>query len=92
MSRCRVKVYYSGRVQGVGFRYTVKSLATGYEVVGTVRNLSDGRVELVAEGERKEIEEFLQAIRDSEVGGFIRSEEIIWDEPTGALRGFYITG
>lgn len=92
MTRCRVQVYYSGRVQGVGFRYTVKMLAMGYEVVGTVRNLSDGRVELIAEGERTELEQFLQAIRDSEVGCFIRSEDIKWGEPTGKLHGFYITG
>ncbi len=92
MARCRVEVYYSGWVQGVGFRYTVKRLAMGYEVVGTVRNLSDGRVELIAEGERAEVEQFLQAIRDSEVGRFIRSEDIKWGEPTGSMRGFSITG
>ena len=49
MSRCRVQLIYSGRVQGVGFRYTVKQVAAGYDVAGTVRNLPDGRVELVAE-------------------------------------------
>ncbi|HON07668.1 MAG TPA: acylphosphatase [Verrucomicrobiota bacterium] len=92
MERRRVKVYYTGYVQGVGFRYTVKRLAMGYEVVGVVRNLSDGRVELIAEGERVEIEQFLQAIRDSEVGRFIRSEDISWCEPTGEMRGFHITG
>ena len=65
MSLVRVNVYYSGRVQGVGFRYTVKSLVTGYDVLGTIRNLPDGRVELAAEGERAELEEFLQAVQDS---------------------------
>jgi len=92
MTRCRVEVNYSGHVQGVGFRYTVKMLATGYEVVGTVRNLYDGRVELIAEGEKTELEQFLQAIRDSEVGRFIRSEDIKWTPPTGALKGFRIAG
>ena len=58
MSRCRVLVHYSGRVQGVGFRYTAKQVAAGYEIVGTVRNLSDGRVELVAEGAHDELEAF----------------------------------
>ena len=47
MNRCRLTIYYSGRVQGVGFRFTTKSVAAGYDVVGTVRNLVDGRVELV---------------------------------------------
>jgi len=45
-----MQILYSGAVQGVGFRYSVKSVASGYEVTGTVRNLADGRVELLAEG------------------------------------------
>ena len=48
-------IFYSGHVQGVGFRYTVKSVAAGFEVNGTVRNLPDGRVELVAEGDSGEL-------------------------------------
>ena len=48
-------IYYSGNVQGVGFRYTVKSIATGFEVTGAVRNLPDGRVELLAEGAPPEL-------------------------------------
>ena len=91
MSRSRLQIYYSGRVQGVGFRYTVKTLVTGFEVTGMVRNLSDGRVELVAEGTKDELEAFRRAIQDSEVGRFIRSEETAWSEGTGAFRGFEIT-
>ena len=53
-----MQILYSGRVQGVGFRYTVRTLATGYEVTGTVRNLPDGRVELTAEGRENELEAF----------------------------------
>lgn len=52
-------VYFIGRVQGVGFRYTARSLALNYRVTGYVRNLADGRVELVAGGENAEIEAFL---------------------------------
>ena len=48
--RRRLTVFYSGQVQGVGFRYTAKTVATGFEITGTIRNLPDGRVELVAEG------------------------------------------
>ena len=51
-----MRILYSGSVQGVGFRYTVKTVATGFEVSGTVRNLSDGRVELVAQGVKAELE------------------------------------
>jgi acylphosphatase len=67
---CR-RVYYSGQVQGVGFRFTARQLARGFDVAGYVRNLPDGRVELVAEGEPAEIDRFLQAVRD-EMGYFIR--------------------
>jgi acylphosphatase len=77
-------------VQGVGFRYTVKVLAGGFEVTGTVRNLPDGRVELIAEGLREELSAFQQAIRASELGHFVRKEEVGWQEPQGGLRGFEI--
>jgi len=90
MSRQRLHVLYSGTVQGVGFRYTVQQLAAGFEVCGTVRNLLDGRVELVAEGERAELEAFLAAIRDSGLGAHIRNEAITWSPPQGNLRGFQI--
>ena len=79
-----------GTVQGVGFRYAVKALATGFEVVGTVCNVADGRVELVAEGQRAELEGFCDAIRESQVGSFIRGEHVVWGPPTGMLRGFGI--
>ena len=90
MSRCRVLVHYSGRVQGVGFRYTAKQVAAGYEIVGTVRNLSDGRVELVAEGAHDELEAFRQGIRDAGLDGFIRQEDAQWAEARSEFRGFEI--
>jgi len=83
-------VLYSGRVQGVGFRYTVKALTTGFEVTGTVRNLADGRVELIAEGERPELDAFREAIRDSGLGRLIQREEESWTGATGEFRGFEI--
>lgn len=90
MKRCRLQVYYSGRVQGVGFRYRVKSLARGFEVMGLVRNLPDGRVELLVEGMDAELSAFQQAIRDSELGHFIGREAVNWSPPEGDLRGFEI--
>jgi acylphosphatase len=83
-------VFYSGRVQGVGFRYNAKAAATGFEVTGTVRNLNDGRVELVAEGDRAELEAFRAAIRDSGLTGFIRDENVLWGDAKNDLRGFAI--
>ena len=83
-------IYYAGHVQGVGFRYAAKSVAQGYEVSGQVRNLEDGRVELVAEGQKTELEAFRRAIQDSEVGGLIRQEAVHWTDPLGEFRGFVI--
>lgn len=90
MARSRMHIFYSGRVQGVGFRYTTKTVAMGFEVTGAVRNLPDGRVELTAEGERGELEAFQEAIRDSGLSGFIRGEAVDWSEATGEFRGFEI--
>ncbi|MED5454453.1 MAG: acylphosphatase [Verrucomicrobiota bacterium] len=92
MSLVRVHVHYSGRVQGVGFRYIVKSLVTGYEVLGTIKNLTDGRVEMVAEGQQLELEEFLQAIRDSGLRRNIQDEGIVWGKAEDKFRGFKIIG
>jgi acylphosphatase len=91
MGRERVQVFYSGRVQGVGFRYTVKSVAQGYEVTGSVRNLLDGRVELIAEGRREELEAFLPAIREGGLGRLIQNEQVSWSEASGEFRSFEIT-
>ncbi len=77
-------------MQGVGFRYTTKTVATGFEVTGTVRNLSDGRVELAAEGTPDELEAFSQAIRDSGLSHFIQREEVIWGDARNDSRGFEI--
>ncbi len=85
-----MQVYYSGNVQGVGFRYSVKSVATGYEVTGTVRNLPDGRVELIAEGLKDELEAFRQGVRDAGLEHFIRNEEVRWSEASQNFRGFEI--
>ena len=90
MNRSRMHIFYSGSVQGVGFRYTVKTVAAGFEVVGIVRNLIDGRVELVAEGLREELEAFRSAIPEAGLGHFIRNEEIKWNEATSEFRGFEI--
>jgi acylphosphatase len=90
MNRVRLHVFYSGNVQGVGFRYTAKSLARGFEVTGLVRNLLDGRVELIAEGGRDELSAFRQAILDSGLGPLVRHEEVRWEAGSGGLCGFEI--
>lgn len=85
-----MQIYYSGRVQGVGFRYTARRVATGFEVTGTIRNLADGRVELIAEGGEGELKEFRQAIADSGMDHFVTHEDLSWREATGEFRGFEI--
>ena len=87
----RVIVFYSGRVQGVGFRATVRQIARGFEVVGTVRNVPDGRVELIAEGRSEELEAFLKGIREGELSGFIAKEPCLWTDAEGGMKDFKIT-
>ena len=85
-----VQVFYEGNVQGVGFRYTVRQIAKGFDVTGSVRNLPDGRVELLAAGEEDEVRAFLEAVLQSELRGHIRknTEAPLRDPP--AFRGFEI--
>jgi acylphosphatase len=85
-------VFYAGRVQGVGFRYTVKTLAHGFDIVGWVRNLPDGRVELQVGGDADEVEDFLQAVRESVLAGHIQKEDASTIPPLTGVRGFTITG
>ncbi len=88
--RKRITVHYSGNVQGVGFRYATREVATGFDVSGTVRNLPDGRVELVAEGKAQELDAFREAIRNSGVGPLIRQERVEESDARDDLRGFQI--
>ncbi len=86
----RVRVYFTGRVQGVGFRYSTRALATGFEVTGFVKNLPDGGVELVAEGDAAELEGLLKAIESSHLASLIRSRQSDWADATGEFRTFSI--
>ncbi len=84
----RAQVFYLGRVQGVGFRFTVREIANRFTVTGYVKNLPDGRVELVAEGEEDEVKEFLRTIGQSELSPMIQNETIDWSEATGKFDRF----
>ena len=84
-------VFYEGRVQGVGFRATVKHLARGYEVVGWIKNLPDGRVEMQASGDTEEVEAFLEAIAESELKSHIKKVDARAIPPLTDARGFEIT-
>jgi len=69
-----IQVFYEGRVQGVGFRWTVRNIAKGFDVTGWVRNLLDSRVEMQVNGDANEVRAFLDGIKQSEVGSYIRKQ------------------
>jgi len=82
------QIRFFGSVQGVGFRYTARQAAEGFAVAGWVRNLPDGSVELVAEGESTELDAFLEEIR-LHLGGYIRQEQQQLAPPIG-LEDFVV--
>jgi acylphosphatase len=87
----RVHVYYSGRVQGVGFRFTTERIALEMgDITGWVRNLPDGRVEVVAEGEEERLKEFLRRIREGIMKRYIKREDVIWEVYKGEFDDFEI--
>ncbi len=85
----RLHVFYSGMVQGVGFRYTAEDIALGMGIAGWVRNLRDGKVEILAEAEEKILKNFLSKL-NGEMGRCIRETDVDWSEPTGEFSGFEI--
>ncbi|MCM8824513.1 MAG: acylphosphatase [Candidatus Omnitrophica bacterium] len=85
----RLHIFFSGSVQGVGFRYTTRYLANKYNLKGWVKNLFDGRVELLVQGEREEINLFLEDLRN-EFKGYIINEEREWLVPLDDLTDFNI--
>ena len=85
----RQEVHFSGHVQGVGFRYTTRMISQQFEVYGNVRNLPDGRVQLIAEGSASNVTGFVAAVREK-MDGFIREVEMAESKPTGEFKGFEI--
>ena len=86
----RAHIFYSGRVQGVGFRYTAEKIAQDLGLVGWVRNLPDNRVEIVCEGPEEKIELFLQQIRESSLWSFIKNAVCDWEKPTNEFKEFRV--
>jgi acylphosphatase len=79
---------FSGRVQGVGFRYTAQRLASGFPVVGYVRNLSNGNVELVVEGEADQVQALLDAVT-KRMAQYIHQSTVVDENPCN-FQGFGI--
>ena len=82
---CRAHVYYKGRVQGVGFRYTAERHALDLGLVGFVKNLTDGRVELVCEGPKDRVEKLLCELKEGSLGRYILSAQADLSAATGEL-------
>ena len=89
VASCRKHVWYSGQVQGVGFRFTARGVARRYRVTGVVRNLSDGRVEIIVEGEAAEVSEYLVAV-DREMAGYIHRREVVEEQAAGEFESFAV--
>jgi acylphosphatase len=90
--RARLEMRIRGRVQGVGFRwYTVRE-ARGLGLVGYVRNLADGSVRIVAEGEREALEAFLNWAGQGPSHAYVTETEATWSEAQGIFDDFLITG
>jgi acylphosphatase len=85
----RRHVHFSGRVQGVGFRYTVKNIAMRHNVCGYVRNLPDGQVELIVEGPDAEIDQLVASVQDR-MHDYIRNVAITTLPATGEFSQFLI--
>lgn len=85
----RVHIFFSGYVQGVGFRYTARRVAQTLGAVGWVKNCYDGRVELVAEGEEQVLQQLLNEL-NAAFEGHVKNAEAIWEDGTGEFTSFSI--
>lgn len=85
----RLSVIFNGNVQGVGFRFNAKHTASRFDVAGNVRNLPDGTVELIAEGDKKELLAFVGAIRE-QFSHHIENAILEWSTATNEFNSFQI--
>ena len=85
----RYTITFTGRVQGVGFRFTTQNVAQSYGVSGWVRNEGDGSVKVVAEGEPPELDRFLAAVKQS-MEGYIAQARAESSPATGEFQGFSV--
>ncbi len=88
MAEVRAHLFVSGLVQGVGYRFFAIRKANVYGLKGFVKNLIDGRVEVVAEGEKGLIEEFIKELRRGPISAHVTDVRIEWDKPTFEFEWF----
>ena len=87
----RARILVTGLVQGVFFRREVTDLARRLGLAGWVRNLSDGRVETLVEGEKDRLDELIKFCHEGPRGARVRNVEVEWSDYKGEFRGFKIT-
>jgi len=80
-------IFYSGSVQGVGFRFTAEAIAAKLGVCGWVKNLPSGQVEIVAEAEEKALDDFLSEMQKA-FSHYIREVDVEWLNPQGKFKHF----
>jgi len=88
--KARAHAYISGRVQGVFFRNSVADLAENLKVTGWVRNLTDGRVETLLEGERINVEKVVEFCKRGPPAAYVLNLDVQWEEWRGEFNGFRI--
>lgn len=85
----QVHIFYSGVVQGVGFRFTAVSIADKLQVKGWVRNLADGRVEIVAQGKESALKDYISSI-NGHFQNFISNQDVSWSDAGDIFNDFRI--
>ncbi|MEX2162018.1 MAG: acylphosphatase [Anaerolineales bacterium] len=86
----QLHAWVEGRVQGVGFRYFVRQRASALPIAGWVRNMSDGRVEMLAEGRREDLEALLDAVKRGPTGSLVTEVKVEWRPASGGFTGFAV--
>jgi len=92
MAPVRAHLFISGAVQGVFFRVTCRDVAASHGLSGWVRNMPDGRVEAVAEGEPGPVEQIIAWCRRGPSGARVDEVDVRWEKPEGEKDGFRIVG
>lgn len=90
MNKVRVHIYVSGRVQGVFFRSSTRGEALRLGVTGWIRNLKDGRVEALFEGDSNRVDEMIEFCKNGPPSAIVEKVEVFWEEYVGDIGGFQI--
>ncbi len=85
----RVHVFYSGNIQGIGFRFATLDFAQKLSINGWVKNLADGRVEIVVEGQEKILQVFLDKV-GKQFQNYIKDVKLEWQKPIEEFKNFEI--